>query len=91
MTAPDVPSNAEEVLDSEGLYPQAVARTDDPFSNGHGFVPGLPAPEQPAVDALWLVFSRDSLLLDGSSELPAALPDGTEGVVFLGRQNGREA
>jgi NAD+ diphosphatase len=91
MTAPDVPSNAEEVLDSETLYPQPDVRTEDPFSNGYGFVPSLPAPEQPAADALWLIFSRDSLLLDGSSELPAALPDGTEGVVFLGRQNGREA
>jgi NAD+ diphosphatase len=91
MTAPDVPSNAEEVLDSEGLYPQSVARTDDPFSNGHGFVPGLPAPEQPAADALWLIFSRDSLLLDGSSALPSALPEGVEGVVFLGHQDGREA
>lgn len=97
MTAPDAQSatnlsSAEEVLDSEALQPQSAASAVyDPFSNGHGFTPELPAPEQPAADALWLVFSRDSLLLDANLHLPAALPEGAQGVVYLGRQDGREA
>ena len=97
MTAPEPlnsepPLSDEQLLDLEALQPQPVAlAVYDPFSNGHGFSPELPAPEQPAADALWLVFSRDSLLLDVNLQPPAALPEGAEGVVYLGRQDGREA
>ena len=91
MTVPDAQPTAEEVLDSEALQPQSAPAVYDPFSNGHGFTPELPAPELPAADALWLVFSRDSLLLDADLHLPAALPEGAQGAMYLGRQDGREA
>lgn len=90
MTAPETPADAEQALAAEPR-PQPAAGLPDPFSNGYGFVPSVPAPAQPAADALWFIFSRDSLLLDDALSLPTALPGGAEGAVFLGRQDGREA
>jgi NAD+ diphosphatase len=86
-----VPADAEQVLDLEALRPRLSAPDLlDPHSNGYGFVPEAAAPAQPAADPLWLVFSRDSLLLSEGLELPAALPEGAEGQVYLGRQGERE-
>ena len=83
VTAPEPQAPTAKTPSAPALY--------DPFSNGYGFVPELPGPEQPAADSLWLVFSRDSLLLTEALELPATLPEGVEGQVYLGRQGEREA
>jgi NAD+ diphosphatase len=99
VTAPDsqlsTEATAEQALDTETLQPQSPEEPAsdgliDPFSNGHGFVPEVAGPEQPATDALWLVYSRDSLLLHGGTELPSVLPEGAEGRLYLGRQGERE-
>ncbi|WP_407540131.1 NAD(+) diphosphatase [Deinococcus radiomollis] len=87
----DAQLSAEQVLETESLRPQPVAPDLlDPFSNGYGFVPGLPGPQQATEQALWLVFSRDSLLLTEALDLPATLPDAAEGQVYLGLQGDRE-
>ena len=101
MTAPDpqLPTDArptaEQALDAEPLQPQPGVVLIAPFSNGYGFVPEVAGPDRPAEDALWLVCSRDSLLLKDSSnlpasDLPATLPEGAEGSLYLGRQGERE-
>ncbi|GGJ80894.1 NAD(+) diphosphatase [Deinococcus aquiradiocola] len=88
MSAPETPPTAEQTLDAEGLQPQAQPQPSDPFSNGYGFTPGLPGPATPAPDALWLVFSRDSLLLqDATFALPDGPPAGTEHAQYLGMQH----
>ncbi|AWN22841.1 NAD(+) diphosphatase [Deinococcus irradiatisoli] len=47
-------------------------------------------PAQASPDALWLIFSGDRLLLDGELQTPSRQPEGTEGEVYLGDQEGRE-
>ena len=93
----DVQPTAEQALDAETLQPQSpevqsveAQSPVDPFSNGYGFVPEVAGPEQPATDALWLVYSRDSLLLQGDTGLPLVLPEGAEGQLYLGRQGEHE-
>ncbi len=71
----------------------------DPYSNGHGFTPSAQVPveqrpvgqvpAQVALDALWLVFSGDSVLLGPDLTLPTRQPGGSEGVVYLGQQVGQ--
>ncbi|WP_425147990.1 NAD(+) diphosphatase [Deinococcus sp.] len=63
----------------------------DVFSNGSGFTPSAAAPAEVAPDALWLVFSADSLLLTPELALPLQRPDGVQGAVYLGQQDGRQA
>ncbi|WP_229775857.1 NAD(+) diphosphatase [Deinococcus ruber] len=62
----------------------------DPFSNGHGFTPNAVAPAQVSSDALWLIFNADSLLLTPALELPATRPEGVQGDIYLGQQDGRQ-
>ena len=91
VTAPEPPADAGQVPDSEPrLSPPSTPERPDPFSNGSGFVPGVQGPKQPAQDALWLVFSRDSLLLTEELDLPGTSPEGAEGQVYLGLQDERE-
>ncbi len=95
MTVPETPADAqlgaEQVLDSGALRPRPAAPDLlDPSSNGYGFVPSVQGPEQAAADALWFIFSRDSLLLTEALDLPGTLPEGAEGPLYLGRQGERE-
>ncbi len=96
VTAPETPADAEQIPDPEALRPQSsvpeLPTPDllDPPSNGYGFVPDVQEGKQPAADALWLVFSRDSLLLTEALDLPATRPEGAEGQVYLGLQGQRE-